>query len=536
MSHNTNQDLPARITSKVPDKIIETLAKIINDIEVTSSTQVVSIINQDLFNIINDIVHDVVNHNPDIYILVIRDVLEKVTYNVGDDFLPVTGTLSPGSNDLIVPYTMLIDLDRIKNPNGKQKVNSWNEKVNVLILQNDQNNSNPQKITSNRIMLKANLLISRDKSVLKNDSLIVTFPDSNVIHLLNRELIDNHPGSLFDLKRNFNNGVSNVLCLNEIDPTNYDIVVKGMNSDLAVFEENRALMDFLGLKLNPLISTVVSSMSIEIDKEKDESNKKIEAIRLKYRNRANEISTLLTKNGPECVFVDSIQLYNNIVNCLNNNTKTKTNPMHTQNIVPIQLSYVSFNCEENMDEDRGTGSISTKVSKATMLLNFSVMDGAPLYINFCDTFSQAVDYSRQKLGPSINSYESLRRAVISQAVKKEYVGRIKKINLSGNSKVYIKKLADMCDLLVELALTDRMSDSYYSKLNTDATLDVELLEKIYKKIASLNIKDYGRYFSKYIGKLEPVHVKQIDETCEPADYNHLNYSIKVVSYFGFLKL
>lgn len=538
MRKNTSKDLPNCITSRISSDAVRDLLIIVNGIDdpkLVDPTEGVN--NLKLFDAIQDIVDYVTlfcvtPQYPNTQVLLMKDVVTKITCNAEEYFIP-SANFVRYEDGTIESYSILIDLNE-----------DVLDKDNVLMFRNCSTSSyqrpKDDKFTGDKIFLKANLLVSRISSILDKFPLIIKFSDSNNIHLLIRGLIEKHPGSLFDLKYNFNNKSSNVMWMVDMNYADFGVVVKAMMGDLVVFSENEELMDYLGLTVNHFIKATVRGIISDINNvnkqceqqicdAKIECEKKIKQIGDDYRNCTNDLISFASQDGPECVFVSNEELYSYSKNFF------KTNA----NVVPIQISYTNFDFTGDEDEDYGKGSVLDNINQYRRLLNFSVLDGAPVFIDFCSKDTYPVCLCNYKL-TKINSYNSLRRKALDQIFEPRHNINLDWINFSGNAKQYIETLTDMCDVSVQLSLGLEEVNRYKNHYEyEDVPLDVELLKKIYGKIDKLKIFPYESYFKKYIqeSQVKPTIETIISTNYNPGGHNaNDHYNITIKSYFGFLRL
>ena len=492
-------DLPPYITNDLSNVVIDLLT-------VTNN-------NGDLFDIIGGIIIGINTQYPDLCMVLIRDKLEKIALGPGEYNMELENDSIDYKNDSLKSYSLLINLD----PNLKQEPS----KQNMLILRNDLDYSSIKELISFKIFLKAMLLISNNNKTLNSDSLIIKFKSTNKIRVMPKKLIDRHPGSLFSLRLHFNNNSSNVLYLAEVDYEHFSIVLKAMKGDLEAFNENKQLMDFLGLTIGPVAAIFLADMNDLINKTTDPIK---EQIMKKNYECATAVNLFVTSFKKDCVFqIQNVQQYLSIKNLLKDNN----------NVVPIQVSYATFNIKSS------TKLFDRCINREQILLNISVMDGAPIYIGFCDKASQNVYYSNKRLNPHPDSYESLRREMLGEACQSYYdyqvTNKIKGMDLSGGPEEFINTLLVICKSFVHRAWSSTITEYKPTKKNhLESPLNIALLGKAYDKLYNLGVTENKNSFVNYF--LEPTYVKQICGILNFDQYNGSPYTIDVISYFGFLKL
>ena len=461
----------------LPSYITNVLSPAVIDLIMTETNNI------NLFRIIGDIIPEINTLYPNLSMVLMRDKLEKITCESEEYFIQEPDPINY-KNDSIKSYSLIINLDidiiKVKDQETQDL------EQNVVILRNDLEHSSIEALRTFKTFLKATVLISNNDKALSTDSLIIKFKSTNKISVVSKKLIDAHPSSLFNLKFYFNNNSSNVLYLEEVDYEHFSIVLKSMKGDLEAFSENKQLMDFLGLTLNSIKAIFLTS----------------------FKN--------------DCLFVNTIQQYISIKNLLNGN----------DNVVPIQVSYATFNIKHS------TETLWYCINKEQILLNISVMDGAPIYVGFCDKASKDTYYSNKRLDPLSCSYESLRREMLSVACKPhdyQVVNKIKESDLSGGPEEYINTLLVICKSLVHKVWYGSISEYSYAKRNhIDSPLNMTLLGRACDKLDNLGIKENKNIFSSYF--LEPTQKKQIGDIINFNQRVSCPYTIGVVSYFGFLKL
>ena len=499
-------DLPSYITNSLSSVVIDSLA-------VTNN-------NRDLFDIIGSIIQKINTQYPDLCIVPMRDKLEKITFGPEEYFIQELAPIDYKNNSL-KSYSLIINLDwNLKQEHSEQ---------NMLILRNDLDHSAIEVLRSFKTFLKATLLISNDTKTQASDSLIIKFKSTNKIRLVHKKLIDSHPSSLFSLKFYFNNNSSNVLYLAEVDYEHFSIVLKAMKGDLEAFNENKQLMDFLGLSIGPIAAIFLTDMNDEINKANDPIK---EQIMKKNYERATAVNLFVTSLNSDrasvtsfkkdCVFVNTMQQYLSIKNLLGDN----------DNVVPIQVSYATFNTKVN------NKNLDLCINREQILLNISIMDGAPIYVSFCDKISQKIYHSNRRLNPLPNTYESLRKIMLGTSCKPhgdQVISKIKGMDLSGGPEEYINTLLVICKSLVHKVWSGTITEYKPAKRNhIESPLNMWLLRRAYDKLDDLEVKANINIFSNYF--LEPTYIKQI---CGYLNYNSHSgfpYTIDTVSYFGFLRI
>lgn len=516
MSQNDPQNLPGHITRHVSQNCIDVIANIINNMPLEMNDKVITVNNRNLFDIIGDIICNIQVQYPKSCMVLLRDKLERITYKSGEYFVSEIDPIHYEKNS-ILSHTIIIDVgQKVDNKEGDETDSEiLNPKPNILIFRNCSDHS--ELITLNKTVLKATLLVSDRSCVLKPDSLIIKFSGTSKVRIIAKELIKKHPGSLFDLKYSFNNCYSNVLQLMDVDYACFDNVLAAMDGDLESFDKNCELMDFLGLKLNPLSTIFSSIMKKEIEEKTSKHDKKINKIMKRNYKLAVKVNSFIVTNKNECVFVHNLQQYYDLKLFLQND----------EDIVPIQLSHAKFNIKSKNDSELFDGNVIDFRYVAII----SVMDGAPIYINFCDEISCSSYYANSI--QLINNYEDLRRKVLRDACHKHKYAVLEKIddvNLGGGAKEYIGIMSELCNCLVQELCYGESDWNMYRGNRTTSPLNTTLLERCYKKMNMLKINKNPSYFDKYIDKL--TYEDEIDD-----DYKDpRNYKINVKSYFGFLRL
>lgn len=245
----------------------------------------------------------------------------------------------------------IIVVDKIGNKISPEK--SYG--ANLIVLEPDSLCEINKIISGSKTILTATILskpisLNPDNS---DDSLVISFPNTNKIRIMKREKTNKHPESLFASKFRF--GDSNLLLLKEVCYDDFDIILKAMHGDLRAFHENLELMGFLGIKSNSVALEVLSKKldrSMEVLKE--EMYQRITKIDKWLGDSAINYGRPFNNNlphyGVSCLFAESYLEYESMKQIFNS----------YNHIIPIQLLFCY---------------------SGTKLLNFSIKNSVPMYLS-----------------------------------------------------------------------------------------------------------------------------------------------------------
>lgn len=431
-------------------------------------------------------------------------------------------------------YTLLIILNKaqyvggvitLTNRKGDVLYSEGESAPNVLLMgPNIICTSSPIEKGSMTI-LSATVLVPRYTSMFNGDFLMIRFTDSNFMYTMTHAIATKHPESIFGRKLNFND--SNVLFLKECKYDDFDVILKAINGNLRAYNENRQLMDFLGIMYCcPIGNLFLTEFEANVDIMKD----------VLYKRSAQIDEFLATTKKLDCFFAKSYPEYVTMKLLFKNFLKVK----------PIQVLYCSYyDHANNLDYDQ--------------LLNVSILDGIPIYMSMIFG-TEAYYYSGDNVGinsesdqhsnyildsPSLHCEEFRHKRLMEllNRLNSPRFSSLKELPITcvrGDEHNYIENHISICTVAIkELASKKYVYDDEFNMKEAfpkteyfDVKDELASISNLFRAKFDTDTKKLKRFLGKRTGTA--AQTNECEGYNKTDDRDKRYFTMKFESHFGFL--